>query len=178
MSLHVFSETPWYDFLVTWRTFENSKTSSALELLTVKHVHIICYMLSFPSTFMVLYMWRFWIDKKGKKLGCFLSLWRIRMNAIWILRTYVFLTHLWHIGTSSSRAVKNWYQLFTMWNLRSVKFTVQQSLYIKNPRKQLTLYQIDEFKQKKKKNSRRNGSRRSGTTPFDNCRKTILPADK
>ena len=46
------------------------------------------------------------------------------------------------------------------------------------------LYQIDELKQKKKekkkrkKKDRRNGCRRSGTTPFDQCTKIILPADK
>ena len=137
MSLHVTSETPWYGFLVTWPTFENSKTSSALELLTVKHVHIICYMLSFPSTFI-----RWWCctceelesikkakkkkkKKKKKKLGCILSMWRIRMNAIWILRTYVFLTHLWDIGMKS---VTYWYQFFTRGEelvpiIHGVKFT-------------------------------------------------------
>ena len=41
MSLDVASKTLWYGFLVTWPTIENSKASSALEFLTVKHVHII-----------------------------------------------------------------------------------------------------------------------------------------
>ena len=134
MSLHVTSETPWNGFLVTWPTFENSKTSSALELLTVKHVHIICYMLSFPSMFI-----RLWCCtceelesiKKGKKMGCILSMWRIRMNAIWILKMYVFLTHLWDIGMKYSdilvpilharwRIGTNYSrcEIYEVWNLR------------------------------------------------------------
>ena len=139
MSLHVTSETPWYGFLVTWPTFENSKTSSALELLTVKDVHIICYMLSFPSTFI-----KWWCCtceelesiKKAKKWGVF---YRCEEYA-WMLyefweRTYfshiceILVWNPWHTGTNSSCAVKNWYQLFTVWNLRSVKFTVQHHLY-------------------------------------------------
>ena len=103
--------------------------SSDLEFPAVKHVHIICHMLSFPST--LLYMWR--IESiKGKKWGCILSMWRIRMNAIWILRTYVFLTYLWDIGMKS---VTYCYQFFTrgeerreiyeVWNLRVNKASLK-----------------------------------------------------
>ena len=128
-------------FLVTWPTFENSKTLSPLELLTVKNVHIICYVLSFPSMFI-----RWWCYtceelesiKRQKNWGVF---YRCEEYA-WMLyefwgRTYfshiceILVWNPWHIGTNSSRAVKNWYQLFTMWNLRSVKFTVQQGSFAK-----------------------------------------------
>ena len=121
---------------MTWPTFLEFQNFKSLELLTVKHVHIICYMLSFPSMFI---RWWFctceeleWI-KKAKKWGVF---YRCEEYA-WMLyefwgRTYfshiceILVWNPWHIGTNSSRAVKNWYQLFTVWNLRSVKFTVQQ----------------------------------------------------
>ena len=70
-------------------------------------------------------MWRIGIDKKGKKIGCILSMWRIRMNAICFLRTCVILTHLWDIGMKS---VTYWYQFFTAREelvpiLHDVKFT-------------------------------------------------------
>ena len=90
---------------------------------------------------MMLYMWRIGIDKKGKKnWGVF---YRCEEHA-WMLyvfweRTYIshiceiLVSNPWHIGTNTSRAVKNWYQLFTMWNLRSVKFTVQHSPAIPRP---------------------------------------------
>ena len=127
MNLHVTSETPWYGFLVTWPTFENSKTSCSLELLTVKHVHIICYMLSFPSTFI-----RLWCTceelesiKKAKKWGVFYRC----EEYTWMLyefweRTYfshtceILVWNPWHIGTSSSRAVEEMVPI-----IHGVKFT-------------------------------------------------------
>ena len=51
------------------------------------------------------------------------------LHEIW-LRAYfshtweILVWNPWRIGTNSSRAVRNWYQFFTAWNLRSVKFTV------------------------------------------------------
>ena len=65
-------------------------------------------------------------------LGCILLMWKLRMYATYNFTTCANYTkcemlvwNMWRIGTSFSRAVKNWYQFFTVWNLRNVKFTVQ-----------------------------------------------------
>ena len=60
-----------------------------------------------------------------------LLMWGIHVYAIWTL-TCVFFTkceilvrNMWRIGTNFSCVVRNWYQFFTVWHLRSVKFEVQ-----------------------------------------------------
>ena len=67
------------------------------------------------------------------RFGVILSMWGIRMYAIWNLTSCVFFTkceilgqNMWRIGANFSRAVRNWNIFFTVWNLRSVKFAVQQ----------------------------------------------------
>ena len=71
---------------------------------------------------------------KCSRFGGILSMWGIRMYAIWNLISCVFFTkceilvrNMWRIGANFSRAVRNWYQFFTVWTVRSVKFAVQHS---------------------------------------------------
>ena len=66
--------------------------------------------------------------------GYFINVRNTRMYAIWYLTSCVFFTkceilirNMWRIGTNFSRSVRNSYQFFTVWNLRSVKFAVQPS---------------------------------------------------
>ena len=75
-------------------------------------------------------------NAKRSRFGGILSMWGICMYAIWNLTSCVFFTkyeilvwNMWRLGTNFSRAVRNWYQLFTVWTLRSVKFAVQQDLF-------------------------------------------------
>ena len=67
---------------------------------------------------------RFWV---------ILPMWWIRMYATQNLTSCAFFTkceilirNTWRIGTNFARAVRNWYQFFTVWNLRIVKFAVLQ----------------------------------------------------
>ena len=98
--------------------------------------------LEFPSTFIKLW---YACEKSNAKCskkkgggggremaeGGILSMWGYAwlLHEIW-LRAYfshtweILVWNPWRIGTNSSRAVRNWYQFFTAWNLRSVKFTV------------------------------------------------------
>ena len=74
---------------------------------------------------------------KMQQIGGILLMWRIRLDGIWNLTTYVFLSHVRDIGMKS---VTYWYQFFTrceelvpilhgvQWNWRSMKFTVHISL--------------------------------------------------
>ena len=75
MSLHATSETPWYGFIVTWPNFKNSKTSSALEILTVKHVLSVTCCHFLPSLLDDVFTCEELESiKKAKKLGCILSM--------------------------------------------------------------------------------------------------------
>ena len=81
-------------------------------------------------------MWRIGIDCKMQQIWgvFFLSMWWLRMYATYNFTTCANFTKceilVWNmlrIGTQFSRAMKNWYQFFTVWNLRNVQFAVQQS---------------------------------------------------
>ena len=82
------------------------------------------------------------ISLKGGRTGSFESTlvemthcWKSHVAAyIILLRAY--FHKMWdigmrRIGTNFSRAVRNWYQFFMVWNLWSVKFVVQHSIFMK-----------------------------------------------
>ena len=74
-------------------------------------------------------------DLVGEEYACMLYV--IWLRAYFLKMCEILVRNLWRIGTIFSRAVGNWYQFFTVWNLRSLKFAVQQA-----PRSQWFLKKI------------------------------------
>ena len=79
-------------------------------------------------------MWRIGIDCKMQQIwvfyrcdDCACMLHIISLRAQISQKCEILVWNMLRIGTNFSRAVKNWYQFFKLWNLRNVKFAVQQN---------------------------------------------------